>query len=99
MRRQIESYVPELAFGSQARDCVRWIVFSPYAKRAPGPYAVILSAAFSQVPGWARRKMWLPPSIRPLDDAVLVPSIKTMVRTLDWIMQPIDPDAQPPVAA
>jgi len=84
----IESYVDELEFGAQARDCVRWIVMSPYARKAPAPYAVLLSAAVSQLPAWARRMMWLPPAITPLDDLLLVPPVKVMLRTLDWIMVP-----------
>ena len=85
---RLRSYIPELRFGAQARESVRWLTFMPNAIAARGPYTVIFGAAVNQLPGWARRKMWLPPSIRYISDAMVAPSAKALLRALNWIMEP-----------
>ncbi len=83
----LQSYRPELAFGAQARETVRWLAFPPNTLPAIGPYAVIFSAAVSLLPGWARRKLWIPPSAPGVDRLVVRPAAKTMLRTLGWILE------------
>ena len=85
---RLRSYIPELKFNAQARESVRWLTFMPNAPAARAPYTVIFGAAVNLLPNWARRKMWLPPSIPFVSDAMVAPSAKVLLKTLDWIMQP-----------
>ena len=86
----LESYLPDLRFGRQARETVRWLAFPPNSIAAQGPYAILFSAAVSMLPSWARRKLWLPPSLPPVNRLVVAPAAKSVVRTLDWIMEPVE---------
>ncbi|MGI9606503.1 MAG: oxygenase MpaB family protein [Acidimicrobiales bacterium] len=83
---RIDSYRPELRYGAQAREAVRFLLFPPHSWQARGPYAIVLSAAVNLLPAWARRKLWLPPTIPPIDRLVVAPAAKAMVSTIDWIM-------------
>lgn len=85
---RLRSYLPELRFGSQAREAIRWLTFVQHPPAAQAPYAITFGAAVNLLPGWARRKMWLPPSIPYVSDALVAPSSKALLRTLDWIMEP-----------
>lgn len=84
----LESYRPELRFDAQARQAVRWLYLPPNKPMAQGPYLVILGAAINLLPTWARRKLWLPPNVPVVGDALAAPAAKTLIRGLDWIMQP-----------
>lgn len=84
----LESFVPELRFGRQARKAVRFLLFPPHSWAARAPYAVVLSAAVALLPGWARRKLWLPPAIAPVDHLLVAPAAHTLIRALDWISDP-----------
>jgi uncharacterized protein (DUF2236 family) len=84
----LDSYRPELQFDAQARRAVRWLYLPPNKPIAQAPYLVILSAAINLLPSWARRKLWLPPTIPHVSDALVAPAAKTLIRGLDWIMQP-----------
>ncbi len=82
----LQSYRPELKFGRQARETVRWLTFPPNARIAQAPYAILFSAAVSMLPTWARRKLWIPPTLPPVNRLLVEPAAKTVVRSLDWIM-------------
>ena len=84
----LRQYRPHLHFGSQARDTVRWLAFPPNSLAAQGPYAILLSAAVAMLPSWARRKLWIPPTLPPVNRLLVEPAAKSVVRTLDWIMVP-----------
>ena len=85
---RLASYGPELQLGKQAREALRWLVAPPFGATAQGPYTILLSAAVNLLPGWARRKLWLPPSIPFVSDAMVSPAAKTLTSTLGWIMEP-----------
>ena len=84
----LESFVPELRFGRQARKAVRFLLFPPHSWAARGPYAIVLSAAVALLPGWARRKLWLPPAVAPVNHLLVAPAAHTLIRALDWISDP-----------
>lgn len=88
LKARLESYLPELHYGKQARESVRWLVFPPNKLGAQGPYAIILTAAINLLPSWARRKLWLPPRVPLVSDALVAPAAKALVGTLGWIMEP-----------
>lgn len=84
----LEAYRPELKFDRQAREAVRWLLFPPNKFAAQGAYLVIASAAVNLLPSWARRQLWIPPSIPFVTDALVAPPAKTLMHALDWIMEP-----------
>ncbi len=81
-------YLPELKFGGQARESVRWLMFPPNKIGAQAGYSIILTSAINLLPSWARRKLWLPPRIPLVSDALVAPAAKGLMSSLDWIMQP-----------
>ncbi len=85
---RLRTYIPELKFGGQAREAIRWLMFPPNALGAQAAYGVILTSAINLLPSWARRKLWLPPRVPIISDAVVAPGAKTLMSTLDWIMTP-----------
>lgn len=87
---RLRSYLPELKYGAQAREAVRWLTFPPNKPAAQAAYGVILAAAINLLPSWARRKLWLPPRVPIVSDAVVAPGAKTLMSALDWIMEPND---------
>ncbi len=82
------SYLPELEYGKQAREAIRWLSFPPNKIGAQAPYAIILTAAINLLPSWARRKLWIPPRVPIVSDAVVAPAAKALIGTLGWIMTP-----------
>lgn len=88
LNARLMSYDPELKYGAQARDAIRWLMFPPNKLAAQGPYAIILGAAINLLPSWARRKLWLPPRIPVVSDALVVPAAKALIGALDWVMEP-----------
>ncbi len=88
---RLRSYLPELKFGAQARQSVRWLMFPPNAPAAQAAYGLVLGAAINLLPSWARRKLWLPPRIPVVSDALVAPGAKSLMAALGWIMEP-NPD-------
>ena len=88
LNERLRSYIPELKFDKQAREAVRWLLFPPNALPAQAGYGVILTSAINLLPSWARRKLWLPPRVPVVSDALVAPAAKTLMATLDWIMEP-----------
>lgn len=84
----LRSYIPELHYGSQARTAMRFLLFPPNRLAARAPYAVLLAAAIDLLPSWARRKLWIPPTILPIDVLAVRPAAGALLKTLNWIMEP-----------
>ena len=88
LNARLESYIPELRYDAQAREAIRWLMLPPNKIGAQAPYMVILGAAINLLPNWARRKLWLPPRIPVVSDAVVAPAARTLTGALNWIMEP-----------
>lgn len=86
------SYRDELKMSSQSREALRFLINPPNSTAVKVPHAMVLSAAVSMLPNWARRKLWLPPAIRPLDRVLAEPPARVLLKGLDWVM-----DAPPEV--
>lgn len=84
----LRSYIPELHFGAQAREAIRWLVLAPNEPAARAPYLIILGAAVDLLPSWARRKLWLPPAIPSVSDVTVAPAAKAVIKALNWVMEP-----------
>ncbi len=85
---RLESYLPELHCGAQARDALRWLLLAPNTRAAQGPFYIVLGAAVNLLPPWARKKLWLPPTIPYVSDAMVVPAAKALIKTFNWAMEP-----------
>lgn len=88
LNARLETYLPELHYGAQAREAIRWLFFAPHKIGAQAPYAITLSSAVNLLPSWARRKLWLPPRIPVISDALVAPAAKGLLGALGWIMTP-----------
>ena len=88
LEQVLRSYEPELRYGRQARRAVRFLLFPPHSWAARAPYAVVLSAAVGLLPRWARRKLWIPPNVVPVDRLVVAPAAHALLKTLNWISDP-----------
>ena len=89
MRTWLQRVRPELVVGRQARDAVGFLLSPPVSLVARPAYAVIGAAAIGSLPGWARRKLWLPSA--PLSDPLVVrPAARMLLASLGWALQ-IDP--------
>ena len=81
----LESFRRECAFGSQAREAVRFLVVPPVPLALRGAYGVIAAGAVGLLPRWARSMMWLP--MPPLFDPLAVrPSALAVTRGIGWLM-------------
>lgn len=81
----LHAYRPELATGRQSREALWFLANPPLPLVARPVYGVLFAAAVGQLPGWARRKLWLPRL--PLTEAVVVRGAATvLLRTLGWAM-------------
>ena len=85
---RLESYRPELSYDAQARETVRWLLFPPNKLAAQAPYAVIITAAINLLPSWARRKLWIPPRVPVVSNAVATPGAKALMGAFRWVMDP-----------
>lgn len=87
LRAWIHRVRPELAVGAQARDAVRFLLAPPVPLAARGAYGVISAAAVGLLPGWARRKLWVPAA--PLADPLVVrPATRALLGGLGWALGP-----------
>ena len=81
--KTLRSYRPELKLNRQSREALWFITFPPLPTHFRAPYAVLWSGAVASLPGWARRKLWLPRL--PVTETVAVrPAAHTLIRLLDW---------------
>ena len=81
--RALRSYRPELRLNRQSREALWFIAFPPLPVPFRAPYAVLWSGAVASLPGWARRKLWLPRL--PVTESIAVrPAAQTLIRLLDW---------------
>jgi uncharacterized protein (DUF2236 family) len=85
---RLRSYLPELRLDHQAREALRWLLFPPNRAPAQAAYLLVLSSAINLLPPWARRRLWLPPRIPVVSNALVAPAARTLMGTLNWIMEP-----------
>lgn len=81
----LEGYRPELHYGRQAREAVRFLLAPPVPLALRGPYGLIGAASIGLLPGWARRQLWLPmpPGLDPL---AIRPAATVLTRSIGWLM-------------
>jgi uncharacterized protein (DUF2236 family) len=93
LKRQLNSYRPELQGTAEARAAARFLlVRPPLPAYARPPYAVLASAAVASLPLWARWPLRLP--YVPLAESTVVRAAGTgLVRTLRWIATPVPESA------
>ena len=91
---QLRAYRPELRSSPEARDAAKYLLFSaPLPVVARPAYGLLISAAISLLPVWARIPLRLP--WLPVSEKVLVqPAGRVLVTTLRWAMAPSAPFAQ-----
>ena len=81
----LDSYRPELEYGDQARDCVRFLLFPPVPLLVRGAYGVISAAAIGMLPTWAQLAIGAP--VPPGFDPVAIrPAATVLTRTMGWLM-------------
>lgn len=90
LNARLETYIPELRYDAQAREAIRWLMRPPNKPGAQGPYLILLAAAANLLPTWARRKLWLPPRLPVVSNAMVAPAARTLTGALNWIMEPPD---------
>jgi uncharacterized protein (DUF2236 family) len=81
---------PELRATRQARDATRFLLLPPLPIVTRPAFAVIASAAVGLLPRSVRRSLRIPtlPVVDPVVDPVVVrPAARTLMRTIDWVMQ------------
>lgn len=88
LRSTLHSYRDELKVSAQSREALRFLINPPNATLVKPAHAIVLPGAVSIMPNWARRKLWLPPAVPPLDRVLTEPPTRVLLKTLDWIMDP-----------
>lgn len=87
LRDALRSFKGETRAGAQAREAVRFLVFPPAPLLARAPYGVVLSAAVTLLPRWARRELLLP--VLPGTDRLAVrPATRVLLGALGWALGP-----------
>ena len=91
LREQIRAYRPELRSSPEALDAAKYLLFSaPLPVVARPAYGLLITAAISLLPVWARIPLRLP--WLPVSEKVLVrPAGRVLVTTLRWAMAPSAP--------
>lgn len=91
LRDQIRAYRPELRSSPEALDAAKYLLFSaPLPVVARPAYGLLITAAISLLPVWARIPLRLP--WLPVSEKVLVqPAGRVLVTTLRWAMAPSAP--------
>jgi uncharacterized protein (DUF2236 family) len=92
LQSTLRSYKDELKVSAQSREALRFLINPPNALAVKPAHTIVLSGAVSIMPNWARRLLWIPPAIPPIDKALFEPPTRVLLKTLDWIM-----DAPPEV--
>lgn len=82
----LRSFRGETAAGRQAREAVRFLVVPPMPIVARGPYGVVLSAAVTLLPRWARWELRLP--VAPGSELAVRPATQVLLRALGWALGP-----------
>jgi uncharacterized protein (DUF2236 family) len=82
---RLQAFRPELRYGDQARQAVRFLLVPPVPLLARGPYRLISAAAVGLLPPWARRMLLLPlpPGLDPL---AIRPGATVLTRAIGWLM-------------
>lgn len=94
LQDQLRAYRPELRSSPEAREAAKYLLFSaPLPVVARPAYGLLITAAISLLPVWARIPLRLP--WLPVSEKVLVqPAGRVLVTTLRWAMAPSAPFAQ-----
>jgi uncharacterized protein (DUF2236 family) len=86
---RITQYRAELAGTAQARAAARFLLVTPPLPLvARPPYGLLAAAAVSLLPGWARRKLWLPPRLPVTEAAVIRPAGQAVIQAIRWATTP-----------
>jgi uncharacterized protein (DUF2236 family) len=86
---RITQYRAELAGTAQARAAARFLLVTPPLPIvARPPYELLAAAAVSLLPGWARRKLWLPPRLPVTEAALIRPAGQAVVQAIRWATTP-----------
>ena len=81
----IRRYRPELVVGRQAREAVGFLLAPPVPVAVRPAYSLVSAAAIGLLPGWARRKLWLPSP--PLSDPLIVrPAVRGLLGAVGWAL-------------
>jgi uncharacterized protein (DUF2236 family) len=85
--KTLRGFRHELSAGPQAREAWRFLLAPPLALLARGPYAVIVAAAVSSLPGWVRQDLRIPalPGVEPL---MVRPAATGLTKGLGWLLSP-----------
>jgi uncharacterized protein (DUF2236 family) len=87
---RIESYRPETAATTAARDAAKFLLLRPPLPLPVRlPYAALGGAAVSLLPGWARRQLRLP-RLPGAEAAVVRLAGHVLVRGIRWVLTPPD---------
>lgn len=94
LQDQLRAYRPELRSSPEAREAAKYLLFSaPLPVVARPAYGLLITAAISLLPVWARIPLRLP--WLPVSEKVLVqPAGRVLVTTLRWAMAPSAPFAR-----
>ncbi len=81
----LDDFRPELQYGRQARQAIRFLLAPPVPVALRGAYGVITAGSVALLPRWARRKLWLP--LAPGADSLAIrPAATVLTRGLGWMM-------------
>ena len=85
LRERLISYRPELEATRDTRETVRFLVAPPLPLASRAPYGVLFSAAVATLPGFVRRKLWLP--VAPgVETFAIRPAATALLRTIGWAL-------------
>ncbi len=85
LAQTLEMFRAECRFGSQAKDCVRFLLLPPVPLAALGAYGLISAASIGLLPRWAQLMLRLP--VPPgLDPLAIRPAATVLTRTIGWLM-------------
>jgi uncharacterized protein (DUF2236 family) len=90
----LETFRPELAATSDARDAAKYLLIEPPLPLSSRPaYGVLAAAGASLLPLWARRELRIP--WLPVSEAFAIrPAAELVTRTIRWALQPTQPSAE-----
>ena len=87
LRAELASYRPELRGTPEARDTARFLLFNPPIPLLARPaYGLIVAAAVSMLPVWARLMLHLPPPLPIADEVVGRLSGELATRAFRWTL-------------
>ncbi|MEJ7582806.1 MAG: oxygenase MpaB family protein [Acidimicrobiales bacterium] len=79
----LEHVQPELTFGTDARQAVRFLLNPPLPLYARPAYGLVVASAVGLLPFWAQRMLWLP-ALPPVDRLAVRPAMRSILAVLGW---------------